>query len=175
MFLWHKISGDWSQPSEMSMCVREGYIRDVYHMGFYSRPTSRLKKYYFKFIFLFFRGRFFSNLVYCPLCSLRGWAIQSLSHGVYPYLLLSSFFPNLGKLSCCFFFWPPSVIATCIFVNCHSALYCTSSYSWSIQAYLDVITGCSVTVCYTSSSLYLTRTTKLNRMVLLTLFSVQLS
>lgn len=150
----------------MSMCVREGYIRE----GFYSRPTSRLKKYYFKFIFLFFRGRFFSNLVYCPLCSLRGWAIQSLSHGVYPYLLLSSFFPNLGKLSCCFFSGLHH--CHCYMYLCKLSLRSTSSYSWSIKAYLDVITGCSVTVYYTSSSLYLTRTTKLNRMVLLTLFSV---
>ena len=39
IFLRHENSGDLGQPSRMSMCMREGYIRDVFH----SRPAPLLR------------------------------------------------------------------------------------------------------------------------------------
>ena len=116
--------------------MREGYIRDVYHEGFHSRPTPLLRERYFNFT-LFLGHLFLSYIVPC-VASCR------------------VLFPA-G------FFWPPSDSA--IFVSCRSALF-HAMYCM----YLDVIRGCSVTFCY--SSRCSEETTKINLMVLLTLFTV---
>ena len=44
--------------------MREGYIRDVYHVGLHSRPTPRLSSRYFCFIYvtLFLGHLFLSTL-----------------------------------------------------------------------------------------------------------------
>ena len=66
--------GTGASPVEVSMCMREGYIRDDYHMGNYSRPTPCLR------LFLNFAHYFLSWHTYGLCfsqykCSFVGWAI----------------------------------------------------------------------------------------------------